>query len=135
VIPEETTSDRTAGSVEIPQYTALRVLAVWAAAALPMAALSWLVAPALERMNGVFGRADRAANGVLFAGYHLHVPWAIPTVLLDTFLLSYPMKRYRSAWIGSPSTAARVCSSSCSCSRSSSENRAERRRARAPTSV
>jgi uncharacterized protein len=54
----------------------------------------------LPRMNGVFGRADWAANGVLFAGYHLHVPWAIPAALLDTFLLSYPTKRYRSAWIG-----------------------------------
>jgi hypothetical protein len=37
---------------------------------------------------------------VLFAGYHLHMPWAIPTALLDTFILAYPSKRYRSAWIG-----------------------------------
>jgi hypothetical protein len=35
-------------SVEIPQYTVLRILAVWAAAALPMAVLAWLVAPVLE---------------------------------------------------------------------------------------
>ena len=32
--------------------------------------------------------------------YHLHVPWAIPTALLDTFILAYPSRRYRSAWIG-----------------------------------
>jgi membrane protease YdiL (CAAX protease family) len=38
----------------------------------------------LPRMNGVFGRRDWLANGVLFAGYHLHMPWEIPTTLLDT---------------------------------------------------
>ena len=55
----------------------------------------------LPRMNGVFKRKDWLANGVLFAGYHLHVPWAIPgTLLVDTFAVAYPVKRYRSAWIG-----------------------------------
>jgi membrane protease YdiL (CAAX protease family) len=54
----------------------------------------------LPRMNGAFGRRDWLANGVLFAVYHLHMPWAIPTSLLDTFILAYPTKRYRSAWIG-----------------------------------
>ena len=54
----------------------------------------------LPRMNGRFGRRDWLANGVLFAGYHLHTPWVIPTTLLDTFILSYPAKRYRSALIG-----------------------------------
>jgi uncharacterized protein len=54
----------------------------------------------LPRMNGAFGRGDWVANGVLFAGYHLHVPWVIPATLLDTFIISYPAKRYRSAWIG-----------------------------------
>jgi uncharacterized protein len=33
--------------------------------------------------------------------YHLHVPWVIPgTLLVDTFAVAYPAKRYRSAWIG-----------------------------------
>jgi membrane protease YdiL (CAAX protease family) len=54
----------------------------------------------LPRMNATFGRGDWVANGVLFALYHLHIPWAIPVTLLDTFLLAYPTKRYRSAWIG-----------------------------------
>jgi uncharacterized protein len=54
----------------------------------------------LPRMNGAFGRSDWVANGVLFAIYHLHMPWSIPAALLDTFILSYPTKRYRSAWIG-----------------------------------
>jgi membrane protease YdiL (CAAX protease family) len=54
----------------------------------------------LPRMNGAFGRHDWAANGVLFAAYHLHTPWAIPATVLDTFILAYPTKRYRSAWIG-----------------------------------
>ena len=54
----------------------------------------------LPRLNGRFGRRDWVANGVLFAGYHLHTPWVIPTTLLDTFILSGPSKRYRSALIG-----------------------------------
>ena len=54
----------------------------------------------LPRMNGAFGRWDWAANGVLFALYHLHVPWVIPQALVDAFILAYPSKRYRSALIG-----------------------------------
>ena len=54
----------------------------------------------LPRMNGAFGRGDWVANGVLFAAYHLHIPWSIPVNLLDMFILSSPTKRYRSAWIG-----------------------------------
>ena len=54
----------------------------------------------LPRMNAAFGKADWLVNGLLFAAYHLHVPWAIPAALLDALLLSYPSKRYRSAWIG-----------------------------------
>jgi membrane protease YdiL (CAAX protease family) len=54
----------------------------------------------LPRMNGVFGRGDWVANGVGFAAYHLHIPWIIPVTLLDTFILAYPSKRYRSALMG-----------------------------------
>jgi uncharacterized protein len=54
----------------------------------------------LPRMNRAFGRGDWLANGVLFAAYHLHVPWVMPVALLDSFFLAYPTKRYRSAWIG-----------------------------------
>ena len=55
----------------------------------------------LPRMNRVFGRGDWAANGVLFAGYHLHTPWMMPaTLLIDTFAICYPSKRYQSAWLG-----------------------------------
>jgi membrane protease YdiL (CAAX protease family) len=54
----------------------------------------------LPRMNAIFGRKDWLANGLLFGAYHLHVPWVIPATLLDTFIIAYPTKRYRSAWIG-----------------------------------
>jgi uncharacterized protein len=54
----------------------------------------------LPRMHGAFGDRDWVANGVLFALYHLHVPWAMPGALMDTLLIVYPTKRYRSAWIG-----------------------------------
>lgn len=54
----------------------------------------------LPRMRGVFGRFDWMANGVLFATYHLHMPWVIPSVLLDAFWLAWPSRRFRSAWFG-----------------------------------
>ncbi|MGC5224478.1 lysostaphin resistance A-like protein [Micromonospora sp. DT81.3] len=54
----------------------------------------------LPRMQGAFGKRDWIANGVLFAVYHLHIPWTIPITLIDTFILSLPSRRYRSAWIG-----------------------------------
>jgi uncharacterized protein len=53
----------------------------------------------LPRMNGVFGRRDWIANGVLFGLYHLHRWWAIPALLLGTITYAWPAKRYRSALI------------------------------------
>jgi membrane protease YdiL (CAAX protease family) len=53
----------------------------------------------LPRMQGVFGRWDWAANGVLFAVYHLHVPWVIPQAFVDT-VIPYASKRYNSALVG-----------------------------------
>ncbi len=55
----------------------------------------------LPRMKRAFGRRDWVANGVLFTAYHLHVPWMMPaTLLIDTFAIAYPARRYQSAWIG-----------------------------------
>ncbi|MDH4309056.1 MAG: CPBP family intramembrane metalloprotease [Acidimicrobiia bacterium] len=54
----------------------------------------------LPRMNGAFGRGDWFANGLLFAAYHVHMPWAFLASLADAFVLAYPTKRYRSAWFG-----------------------------------
>ena len=54
----------------------------------------------LPRMQGVFGKFDWVANGVLFALYHVHVPWVIPNTLAETFLVSYPSRRFESALIG-----------------------------------
>jgi membrane protease YdiL (CAAX protease family) len=53
----------------------------------------------LPRMQGVFGRWDWAGNGVLFALYHLHVPWVIPQAFVDT-VVPYASKRYNSALVG-----------------------------------
>ncbi|GAB3051341.1 hypothetical protein GCM10027053_08460 [Intrasporangium mesophilum] len=54
----------------------------------------------LPRMRGAFGRWDWLANGILFGLYHLHLPWSIPANLIDTFFISWPASRYRSALIG-----------------------------------
>ena len=54
----------------------------------------------LPRMRNAFGRNDWLANGLLFAAYHVHVPWAMPGALFDAVLLALPTRRLRSAWFG-----------------------------------
>jgi membrane protease YdiL (CAAX protease family) len=55
----------------------------------------------LPKMNGVFGKRDWVANGVLFGVYHLHQPWTIPGSILEgIFCEAGPSKRFRSAWMG-----------------------------------
>jgi uncharacterized protein len=53
----------------------------------------------LPRMRGVFGRGDFVANGLLFAFYHLHTPWAIPASLADFIYFAYPARRWQSVWM------------------------------------
>jgi hypothetical protein len=45
----ETILEPTHGVVSIPQYSLSKILLVWAAAAIPMGILGWLVAPALAQ--------------------------------------------------------------------------------------
>jgi membrane protease YdiL (CAAX protease family) len=55
----------------------------------------------LPRMRATFGRGDWVANGTLFALYHVHMPWAMPSSLIEgIFLEAYPSRRFQSAWMG-----------------------------------
>ena len=82
----------------VKQYSLRQILAVWAAAAVPMGVLAWIVAPLLKDQ---FGKRDWVANGAIFALYHLHMPWAIlPTFVDGIFLDAYPSRRFQSAWMG-----------------------------------
>jgi membrane protease YdiL (CAAX protease family) len=55
----------------------------------------------LPRMQGVFGRRDWIANGLLFGLYHLHQPWSYFSSIIDgVFLYAWPSRRFRSAWYG-----------------------------------
>ena len=60
------------------------------------------VLPALPAVAGrdLGASLETDAGQDLFAGYHLHVPWAIPIALIDTFVFAYASRRYRSALIG-----------------------------------
>jgi uncharacterized protein len=80
---------------------------VWFAAIVAMAIFNTVLGEELlfrglllPRMGRAFGRADWVANGVLFAAYHLHMPWVIPAALVDMIALALPSRRYRSALIG-----------------------------------
>jgi membrane protease YdiL (CAAX protease family) len=55
----------------------------------------------LPKMQGVFGRRDWVANGVLFGLYHLHQPWSIvASMVRGSLLYALPAQRFRSAWLG-----------------------------------
>jgi hypothetical protein len=50
-------------------------------------------------MNGVFGKWDWAANGVLFGLYHMHQPWGIPsTSILAVFVFALCAKLFKCTW-------------------------------------
>jgi membrane protease YdiL (CAAX protease family) len=53
----------------------------------------------LPKMEGVFGRWSWAANGALFAFYHVHQPWGIAENLVSGAILAYPSWRFRSTWM------------------------------------
>ena len=54
----------------------------------------------LPRMRRAFGRADWVVNAALFAGYHLHQPWTMPSALTTGLAQAYATKRWQSAWFG-----------------------------------
>ena len=53
----------------------------------------------LPKMEGVFGRWAWLANGVLFGLYHVHLIWALPSIILSNLAYSWPAQRYRSNWL------------------------------------
>lgn len=52
----------------------------------------------LPRMEGIFGKWDWVANGVLFSLYHLHQPWGILATLPGDLVIAFSGKRFRSNW-------------------------------------
>jgi membrane protease YdiL (CAAX protease family) len=54
----------------------------------------------LPKMNGVFGKLDWFANGILFGLYHLHKPQVIlSTALLFGFIFAFPSALFKSSWM------------------------------------
>lgn len=53
----------------------------------------------LPKMQGVFGKYDWVANAVLFGFYHLHLAWALPSIILSNLAISWPARRFRSTWM------------------------------------
>jgi membrane protease YdiL (CAAX protease family) len=55
----------------------------------------------LPRMNGLFGKWDWVANGILFGLYHLHQPWSIlSSAVSGCLFFALPTKRFYSSWLG-----------------------------------
>jgi membrane protease YdiL (CAAX protease family) len=54
----------------------------------------------LPKMQGVFGKYDWIANGILFALYHVHMIWQLPSqILFRDWVYAWAAKRYKSYWI------------------------------------
>ncbi len=55
----------------------------------------------LPKMNGVFGKWDGVANGVIGGAYHLSQPWQIlgGGIFMWTVFYALPAKYFRSTWI------------------------------------
>lgn len=55
----------------------------------------------LPRMNGLFGKWDWMANGVLFGIYHVVQPWSIlSSTISGCLFFAFPAKRFRCSWLG-----------------------------------
>ena len=54
----------------------------------------------LPKMEGVFGRWAWAANGILFASYHVHKIEQVPVFILGSIFISYLNQKYRSFYPG-----------------------------------
>ena len=52
----------------------------------------------LPKMEGVFGKSDWVANGILFSLYHLHQPWGILATIPADLIFAYSGKRFHSNW-------------------------------------
>lgn len=52
----------------------------------------------LPKMEGVFGKWDWVANGVLFGFYHLHQPWGILSNIVFGWIVAFAGKRFHSNW-------------------------------------
>ena len=53
----------------------------------------------LPKMEGLFGKWDWVANGVIFGFHHLHQPWSIPSSVLTGLIYAFSAKRFRSNWM------------------------------------
>jgi membrane protease YdiL (CAAX protease family) len=53
----------------------------------------------LPKMNGVFGKWDFIANGILFSTYHLHKIADWPSTLVIDWIYPWAAKRFKSYWV------------------------------------
>jgi uncharacterized protein len=54
----------------------------------------------LPKLEGVFGKANWIASGVLHGLYHLHQPWGILSSVFSGLLYAFPSQRFRTTWMG-----------------------------------
>ena len=88
--------------LELPQLSGIRVVGIWAAAALPMAVLGWVVNPLLA---GPIDRASGIPGSARIALLTVGLVWQFILVLLivrrEGGVLSWPVLRDR-LWLGPP---------------------------------
>jgi uncharacterized protein len=92
-----------AGSVVIPQYSILGILGIWAAAALPMAALAWVVAPAIDGQFSGPGNVPLVKALLLLLTLGLIWQFVLVVILVrrEQGTLRWPVVR-EALWLRSP---------------------------------
>src|ERR671936_1936435 len=96
-------ADAAASAVEIPQYLRPAILAVWAAAALPMAALAWLVAPVLKDRFAGDGNVPMAKALIVCLTAGLIWQFVLVAILVGREQRTFRWSTIREAlWLRSP---------------------------------
>lgn len=54
----------------------------------------------LPKMHAVFGKFDWPVNGLLFAAFHVHKPWAMLSSMPGGLLYAQTTRDHRCAWLG-----------------------------------
>src|ERR671936_2335136 len=96
-------ADAEVSRVAIPQYRRRAIFAVWAAAALPMAALAWLVAPVLNDRFAGDGNVPMAKALIVCLTAGLIWPFVLVAFLVGREQRTFRWSTIREAlWLRSP---------------------------------
>jgi len=79
----------------------------------------------MPKMEGVFGKWDWVANGILFCLYHLHQPWGILATMPGDLMFAYSGRRNSQRRMHQVLSPTRICASARHSSSATCRTRSE----------